>query len=147
MRQNVAMNRFSTKVADHLDRLGIESLRRNYRQLANEVGFFESVFNSLTEGVMVAGADAKLVYANGAAERLLGFSFIRLEGHRISEVLPELDWQHILEISAEGKGWAKKSSRAIELTYPERRIVEIDSMPSPQGNVIVVRDITVERER
>ena len=48
------MSVFFDKVAQRLDKLDAADRRRQFRQLADEIGFFESVFDTLKEGVIVA---------------------------------------------------------------------------------------------
>ena len=47
------MGIFHDKVVDRIGKLDAEGLRRQYRALADEIGFFKSVFDSLDEGIVV----------------------------------------------------------------------------------------------
>ena len=64
------MSVFFDKVAQRLDKLDAAGRRRQFRQLADEIGFFESVFDTLKEGVIVVSPTGDLLYANAAAEAL-----------------------------------------------------------------------------
>ena len=66
------MSVFFDKVAQRLDKLDAADRRRQFRQLADEIGFFESVFDTLKEGVIVVSPGGDLLYANAAAEALTG---------------------------------------------------------------------------
>ncbi len=139
------MRVFFSKVAEHIDKLDAESQRKQYRLLVEELSFYESVFQSLREGVMVVDAAGNAVYANEAVARLTGFDGKKARGRPVRHLLPDWDWDNLLTPSGEGKGWTRQASCEIEITYPEHRILEIQSTPSPTGTLLLVRDVTLAR--
>ena len=141
------MRGFFNKVAEHIDKLDAEGQRAQYRLLVKELSFYESVFRSLREGVLVVDADGTTVYANEAVARLTGFDGAKARGRPVRHILPDWDWDNLLAPSDEGKGWTRQASCEIEVTYPERRILEIQSTPSANGTVLLVRDVTLSRAR
>ena len=141
------MRGFFNKVAEHIDKLDAEGQRAQYRLLVKELTFYESVFRSLREGVLVVDADGTTVYANEAVARLTGFDGAKARGRPVRHLLPDWDWDNLLAPSDEGKGWTRQASCEIEVTYPERRILEIQSTPSANGTVLLVRDVTLSRAR
>ena len=46
-------NQFFSKVVDRIEKLDAEDRRRQFKALADEIGFLESVFNTLSEGILV----------------------------------------------------------------------------------------------
>ena len=141
------MRGFFNKVAEHIDKLDAEGQRAQYRLLVKELSFYESVFRSLREGVLVVDADGTTVYANEAVARLTGFDGAKARGRPVRHLLPDWDWDNLLAPSDEGKGWTRQASCEIEVPYPERRILEIQSTPSANGTVLLVRDVTLSRAR
>ena len=141
------MRGFFNKVAEHIDKLDAEGQRAQYRLLVKELTFYESVFRSLREGVLVVDADGTTVYANEAVARLTGFDGAKARGRPVRHILPDWDWDNLLAPSDEGKGWTRQASCEIEVTYPERRLLEIQSTPSANGTVLLVRDVTLSRAR
>ena len=139
------MRGFFNKVAEHIDKLDAEGQRKQYRLLVEELSFYESVFSSLREGVLVVDAAGTTVYANEAVARLTGFDGAKAKGRPVRHVLPDWDWDNLLAPSDEGKGWTRQASCEIEVTYPERRILEIQATPSANGTVLLVRDVTLAR--
>jgi len=139
------MRGFFNKVAEHIDKLDAEGQRKQYRLLVEELSFYESVFRSLREGVLVVDAAGTTVYANEAVARLTGFDGAKAKGRPVRHVLPDWDWDNLLAPSDEGKGWTRQASCEIEVTYPERRILEIQATPSANGTVLLVRDVTLAR--
>lgn len=141
------MRVFFNKVAEHIDKLDAEGQRAQYRLLVKELSFYESVFRSLREGVLVVDADGTTVYANEAVARLTGFDGAKARGRPVRHLLPDWDWDNLLAPSDEGRGWTRQASCEIEVTYPERRLLEIQSTPSANGTVLLVRDVTLSRAR
>ena len=102
-----------------------EGLRRQYKALADQVGFFKSVFNSLDEGIVVLDDRGRVEYANTAGSEfvpLLGIG----DGFEDGFSAPE-----------------GMSVREMEITYPEHRIIEVKRL----GRIIKLRDVTEKRAR
>ena len=119
------MGIFHDKVVDRIGKLDAEGLRRQYRALADEIGFFKSVFDSLDEGIVVLDDAGKVEYANAAGKELLPLLGIDEE---LDESRP----------APEGI-----SVRELEITYPEHRIIEVKRV----GRIIKLRDVTEKRAR
>ena len=139
------MRGFFNKVAEHIDKLDAEGQRKQYRLLVEELSFYESVFSSLREGVLVVDAAGTTVYANEAVARLTGFDGAKAKGRPVRHILPDWDWDNLLAPSDEGQGWTRQASCEIEVTYPERHILEVQATPSVNGTVLLVRDVTLAR--
>ena len=141
------MSVFFDKVAARLDKLDAEGRRRQFRALANEINFFESVFRAMKEGVIVSDAEGRLVYANEAAEKLADFRFAKVKDRPLAEILPDWDWPGLLSRHEEGDGWRRTATREIEIAYPERRVLEVEARPHGNGSVTLVHDVTAARAR
>ena len=139
------MSVFLDKVAQRLDKLDSADRRRQFRQLADEIGFFESVFDTLREGVLVVSPAGDLLYANHAAETLTGCPCSKTRGKPIRKAIPGWDWDNLLQPARDG--WNRASAQELEVLYPEHRILEINAMPSKNGTVVFVRDVTLARAR
>ena len=117
------MSIFYDKVADRIGKLDAEGLRRQYKALTDEIGFFESIFNSLDEGIVVLDDNGRVKYANAA-------------GH---ELIPLLGMDEPAEDDSPSTDGV--SVKEIEITYPEHRIIEVKRI----GRVIKLRDVTAKR--
>ena len=117
------MSIFYDKVADRIGKLDAEGLRRQYKALTDEIGFFESIFNSLDEGIVVLDDNGRVKYANAA-------------GH---ELIPLLGMDEPAEDDSSSTDGV--SVKEIEITYPEHRIIEVKRI----GRVIKLRDVTAKR--
>lgn len=140
------MNVFFDKVAQRLDKLGAADRRRQFRLLADEIGFLESVFDALREGVLAVSPSGDILYANRAADRLTGCPCSKSRGRAVRKTVPSWDWDGLLAAPA-ADGWTRSASREIEILYPERRILELDAMPSKGGAVVLIRDVTAAHAR
>lgn len=138
---------FFDRVAEHVDKLDAESLRRQYALLAGELGFFASIFKALREGLLVIDGAGTLLYANEAAEKLANFSFAKAKDKPVRRILEGWDWDHLLE--AGEAGWGRVATREMAISYPERRILAVSAMPRTDaaGTVVLIRDVTAERAR
>ena len=134
------MSVFFDKVAQRLDKLDAAGRRRQFRQLAAEIGFLESVFDTLKEGVLVVSSAGDLLYANSAADVLTGCPCSKTRNKPIRKTIPGWDWDNLLLPARDG--WNRSSAQELEVLYPEHRILELNAMPSPSGTVVLVRDVT-----
>ena len=117
------MGIFHDKVVDRIGKLDADGLRRQYKALADEIGFFKSVFDSLDEGIVVLDSEGKVEYANATGKELLPLLGIDEE---FDESRPAPDGI---------------SLREFEITYPEHRIIEVKRV----GRIIKLRDVTEKR--
>ena len=119
------MGIFYEKVADRIGKLDAEGLRRQYKALTDEIGFFESIFNSLDEGIVALDDRGRVKYANAVGKELV--PLLGLEDGQEESALP------VNGISV----------REIEITYPEHRIIEVKRI----GNIVKLRDVTAKRAK
>jgi len=134
------VNIFFDKVSERLDKLDAADRRRQFRILADEIGFLESIFDALQEGILVISPDEKLLYANSAADLLTGCPCTKTRNKPIRKTIPGWDWDNLLVPAREG--WSRSSSQEIEVLYPEHRILELNAIPSRTGTIVLVRDVT-----
>ena len=137
----------------HLETL-VEERTAELRELTEN---FRILLSSLAEGVVSAGSDGDVRFLNPAAERLTGWTDAEAKGRHLSEVLTVLDEQtqeplplHPDKLSARA---GKASLTAVVCSRTDlRRLVALrvsglrSEQGVPQGLVIVLRDVTVERE-
>ena len=93
-------NTFLDKLLNRIDRVGQGDLQAYLQRLNNEKGFFETIFNTLQEGIVVVDARGKIRYLNHAVTNLLGIDPRKAMGTSMAQHLKELDWPKIL---AEGR--------------------------------------------
>lgn len=113
------MKNFFQSVLKHIDKLDAAKLREQYRLVTEEVRFFEMVFNAMNEGAVLYDLHGETVYRNPAAEA-------------IGEIEVPL---------------GKASKFEVSLTYPEERILEVQTIPFERGTLAMIRDVSAERAR
>lgn len=136
--------KFRQKLLGKLNWLDAERVQDYFGQLAREKGFFEAVFNSLAEGVIVADADGRITYLNEAATELLGVPQETALGLALRRYLPDLKWD------AAGNGSPRVFSREMEVFYPQRRYLHLHAVPltaAGGGTVLILRDVTAARQQ
>jgi two-component system, sporulation sensor kinase E len=137
-------NTFLDKLLNRIDRVGQGDLQAYLQRLNNEKGFFETIFNTLQEGIVVVDSRGRILYLNHAITTLLGIDPARAMGTLIAQHLKELDWPKIL---AEGR----VVNRDLEVFYPQQRYLNFYLVPleekdtSLMGFAIIFHDLTARR--
>lgn len=135
--------KFRQKLMGKLSWLDADRVQDYFSQLASEKGFFEAVFNSLAEGVIVTDAGGCISYLNEAATELLGVPQETALGLALRRYLPDLKWD------AAGNGKPRVFSREIKVFYPQPRFLHLHAVPltaAGGGTVLILRDVTASRK-
>ncbi len=141
---------FLDKLMERLDRLDPGSVQSHFLHLAREKGLLETVFHALQEGITVLDERGRILYANRAAEKLLGLAGEDAVGSPMSRYLREIEWRELLG-GGEQEG-SRLVSREVEISYPEHRFLAFYIMPlaageaAGGGSVVIFRDVTRDRE-
>src|SRR5271154_3423611 len=106
---------FLDKVLGRIGRLDAEGLQTVVQRLARERSFFETLFNTIEDGVLVVDEQGHIIYFNQAVTRLIGLQVGEEEQH-ISKILPEVDWEKISR--TDFTGGAQISRHEFEVHYP-----------------------------
>ena len=122
------MKEFFKGVRKHIGKMDAERLREQFGHVADALERSETLFSALKEGLVRIDQDGQVVQSNPAARELLGLA--------PEEMLPTL-----------GLPLGKSSKREITVTYPEKRSLEIQTIPFEDETIVYVRDITAEKAR
>ena len=122
------MSDFFKGVRKHIGKLDAAHLREQFERVADALERSETLIRTLKEGLVRLDDHGLVVQANPAARQLLGMP--------PEDFLPSL-----------GLPLGKSSKREIEVTYPERRALEIQTIPFEDETIVYVRDITAEKAR
>ena len=123
------MKDFFKGVRKHIGKLDAEHLREQYSLVTDELAFSEMIFHTTSDGYLVLDAAGSPRWANPAAGKLLGM--------KPEDILPTLD----VPLS-------KSSKREIEISYPDRRFLEMQTFPMGGGETLVkLADVTANREK
>ena len=146
---------FLDKLLERLGRVRPEEVRDYVERLADERGFFETIFDALHEGVIVTDPAGHITYLNGTACGFFGIERESAMGRPLAERLRGLDWNAIAEAE-------KTVSRDMEVFYPQNRFLNFYVAPlrvdKPAakgkktaereliGYAVILRDITESRK-
>ncbi len=138
------------RVLGRLDTLDPVNLANLVQKLAKERAFFEQIFKTLQEGVLVISADGVVEYANEAAERLLGLSGEKLAGQTLWRLVPGL--RPSLDDDGGTGAAGHVLAREFELSYPERRTLRFYMVPFQAGerggerrHAVILADVTGDK--
>jgi two-component system, sporulation sensor kinase E len=134
------------KVLGRLDALDSVNLANLVQRLARERGFFERVFNTLQEGILVVTASGTIEYANDSARRLVGAEGDDIAGRTLWRLVPGLRGSLGRDL-----GGAPAVVREFDLTYPEPRtvrlyVVPVEDDPGEHARLaVILTDVTNEK--
>lgn len=143
-------SKFYKKLLERLDLIDPDSLQSHFLRLAGERGMLDTIFHSMQEGLVVLDHQAEIVYANRAAEQMIGFSLVESKGVPLKRYIKDFDWDEAIIFDGE-ESQSKMVTRDLEITYPERRFVEFylvplrESSDFSKGAVVIFRDVTHRR--
>jgi PAS domain S-box-containing protein len=146
-----ARSSFVDKVLGRLGRLDAGGLQNVVERLARERSFLETLFNTIEDGVLVAGTDARVLYANESAARLLGLARAEIEDAPVKPLLPALDWDQILALDR--AGGRRVLRQEFEVEHPRRRWLRVFAAPvdgeaaGSAGVALILHDATEARQR
>jgi PAS domain S-box-containing protein len=114
-----------------------------------------AVLGSLSEGVMVSEPGGRIVMANAAAGRILGFPGTSLVGYDIQTICPDIRWKkniQLLKLARAGES-SPGAGGKMELTMWMRGrmlVATLRRLESETGDMLgiiaTLRDVTLERE-
>ncbi len=138
---------FLDKLLERIGRVRPEEVRDYVLRLADEKGFFETIFHALHEGVIVTDPTGHITYLNRAASEFFGMDRETAMGVLLTEKLRGLDWNAIAQAE-------KTISRDMEVFYPVNRFLNFYVTPlrvdseerDLLGYAVILRDITESRK-
>lgn len=142
---------FVEKVLGRLGRIDREGLQSVVQRLAHERAFLETLFNTIEDGILVVDEEGRIVYANLAAGRLLGFAPDAVENQPARRHLPELDWERLETLDKEGG--SRFFRHEFEIHYPRPRFLRLYAAPLDGENAgrggfaLIVHDATEARQQ
>ena len=141
---------FLDKVLGRIGRLDAEGLQTVVQRLARERSFLETLFNTIEDGVLVVDETGRILYLNQAVTRLLGLQ-ANTEGRQLNEILPEVDWEKISRLDANGGPHVVRHE--FEVEYPRPRFLRLYAAPldgeetGSSGMALILHDATEARQK
>jgi len=141
---------FLDKVLGRIGRLDAEGLQTVVQRLARERSFLETLFNTIEDGVLVVDEHGEIIYFNQAVTQLIGLQ-PSVEGHLITDFLPELDWKKISRL--DNVGGQRVVRHEFEVNYPRARFLRLYAAPldgeatGSSGVALILHDATEARQK
>ncbi len=147
---------FLQKLIERIGRVGPEEVQNYLVRLAQEKGFFETIFNAIHEGIIVTDPTGNISFVNQAACSLFGLDKEECAGRMLTERVPGLHWESLAQSE-------QIVSRDMEIFYPQNRFLNFYVVPlnvdtdeeKPRGKrrraqglvgyAMILRDITASR--
>lgn len=145
-----AKSSFLDKVLGRIGRLDAEGLQTVVQRLARERSFLETLFNTIEDGVLVVDEHGEIIYFNQAVTQLIGLQ-PSVEGHLITDFLPELDWKKISKL--DNAGGQRVVRHEFEVQYPRARFLRLYAAPldgeatGSSGVALILHDATEARQK
>ena len=144
------MPTFWQKFLKRLDRIDQQRIERYVKNLSDEKDFYLSVFQSISDGVVALDRDGRIDFVNDAARELLGLSPAQLVNKPLRKYVSDARFSRLLDESL--PSLESSASMELELSRPRKRTLDVLLAPrrigdSTAGIVIIVRDITAEKQR
>jgi two-component system, sporulation sensor kinase E len=139
---------FLDKVLGRIGRLDTHGVQTVVERLARERTFLETLFNTIEDGVLVVDEKKRIIYLNSGVSNLLGIQS-SAEGQPVARFLPELDWEQLMNIDAEGG--TRVIRQELEVTLPRPRFLHLYAAPldgeksGSAGVALILRDATEAR--
>jgi PAS domain S-box-containing protein len=120
------------------------------QRLARERSFLETLFNTIEDGVLVVDEHGEIIYFNQAVTQLIGLQ-PSVEGHLITDSLPELDWKKISRL--DNAGGQRVVRHEFEVHYPRARFLRLYAAPldgeatGSSGVALILHDATEARQK
>jgi len=133
------------KLLNRLGQLDAGDVQGYLERLARERGVLVAIFDAIREGVLVVDERGIIRYHNPAAATMLGFSATGVVGQEVHRHVRGLDWEKLVREGA-------MASRDLEISYPERRFLNVYAIPLSQdgdanaGAALVMHDATASRQ-
>ncbi len=122
------MKDFFKSVKRRIDKLDAEHLREQYSRISDEVLLLENILKSMPRGIIVIDDNSNILYENDAVRTILGMS--------ASDAIPLL-----------GIPLGVASKKELTVTYPDKKIIELQTLPMNENTVVTLRDITSDHAR
>ncbi len=141
----MSKGKYFERIIDRLPAHDKDNVQTYVLRQIREKGFFQTVFNTIHEGIIVIDKELKIRYANKAAVEMLGIPE-NIEEQRISRFLKDINWKGIMD--RDENEWYKISRKELEVLYPVRRNLLFYIVPHESDKdtaIIILHDATESR--
>jgi two-component system, sporulation sensor kinase E len=119
---------FLDKLIGRLNRVRPEEAQAHLLRLVREKGFFEAIFNTIQEGIIVTDPSGRITYLNESACELFGLERASSLGKTLGDKVRGLDWTALTHAD-------RLVSRDMQILYPQPRFLNFYVVPLDQDDL------------
>ncbi len=145
------MKAFWDKVANRLNRIDSPRVQGYFEDLCRETALLWSIFQSVSDGILVVDEEGRILFLNDAAREMLGIGRKNPISKPLLSHTPDPRLFDVLE-----KGLRDREvviDEEVESRHPKHMILKVNVVPHridrgrPVGAVVILRDVTAEKHR
>ncbi len=146
-----SMKTFWDKVADRLDKIDSARAQGYFQNLCRQTTLLWSIFQSVSDAILVADQEGRIVFLNAAAREILGISQRNPVAKRLLGYVADPRLSELFE-----KGLSDRRSvtdQEVEARHPKHMVLRVNMVPyrvdegRPSGTLVILRDVTAEKRR
>lgn len=136
---------FASKFLQKIKKVDSEQLEQFLNQLLKEKSFLEAIYDSLTEGVLVAEQGKRVVFMNEAARRLLGLGSKEKTDRPLMELLRDPELAAIAREFHEFTDPIRQ--RDISISYPRPATYSVTVVPIENDDALATHAVWILGDR
>jgi len=145
------MKAFWDKVADRLGKIDAASAQGYFHDLCRETSLLWSIFQSVSEAILVIDQQGRIVFLNEAARDTLGITQRNPLSKPLLGYIADPRLSDFVERGLNDQNTAL--DQEIETRHPKQMILRVNMLPyrldkgRPSGTILILRDVTAEKHR
>ena len=135
---------------DTLSRIRLRTMHANEHAARRSERHYRTLFETVTDGILLVNRDERVIEANNAACRQLGYTREELLGIPLTKIVPPEALEHLAEVQREvaARGFVRVDAshrRKDGSTYPVELTVSMTEVDGAPAFMAVNRDVTERR--
>ncbi len=143
------MKAFWDRVANRLDKIDATRVQGYFQDLCRETSFLWSVFQSLSDGILVLDEEGWIVFLNDAAREILGISQRNPISKTLLQYIADPRLSELIEAGISHRD--RFLDEDVEVRHPKQMVLRITMLPyqldeaSSPGAILILRDVTADK--
>ncbi len=144
------MKDFWERFVDRYDKIDRERMERYLRSLAREKGLLQSVFESISEAIVVLNREKRILFINTTARQMLGISGANPVNKSILRYLTDLG---LVKFFDDEDLFSRSAfSTEFRTTRPRKMVLQLNIFPyrmdsDVEGIIVLMKDITQQKKQ
>ena len=144
------MKDFWERLVDRYKKIDPEQMEQYLRSLAREKGLLQSVFESISEAIIVLDRDRKIVFINNTARGMLGITNRSPVNKPILRYVTDLRLQKLFD--DDDLFTRSTFSTEFRIKRPRKMVLQINIFPyrmdsELEGSIVLIKDITQQKKK